>query len=80
MSVSDDIQHIIIEIDVLDKLMELLWLGYQQPVVRMEHAISSMCLLRKQVGEVEEHLRKVLEAVEKGEMRDTFKEKKQVIV
>ncbi len=74
MSVSDDIQYIIIEMDVLDKLMELLWLGYQQPVVTMEHAISSMCLLRKLVGEVDEHLRKVLGTVEKEEMREAFKE------
>lgn len=74
MAVSDDIQHVIIEMDVLDKLMELLWLGYQQPIVTMEYAVSSMGVLRKQVGEVEGHLRQILEAVEKEEMRDALKE------
>mgnify|MGYP000917327288 FL=1 len=68
MAISDDIQHVVIEMDGIDKLMELLWLAFQQPTATMEHAISSMGILRKQVNETEEHLQEILEAVERKEV------------
>lgn len=67
MAVSDDIQHLIIELDEHNKLIELLWLAFQQPTVTMEYAISSMGVLRKQVDVMEEQLQTLLLAVEKME-------------
>ncbi|WP_313130942.1 hypothetical protein [Anaerocolumna sp.] len=67
MAVSDDIQNLIIEMDGINKMLELLWLAFQQPLSTMEHAIVSMCVLRKQVDEIEQHLQEILEVAEKEE-------------
>lgn len=75
MAISDDIQHLIIEMDEHNKLMELLWLAFQQPTVTMEYAISSMCVLRKQVDVMEEQLQTLLVAVEKMELENEIEYK-----
>jgi len=73
MAISDEIQFVVIELDTIDKVMELFWMAFQQPTVTMEHAISSMCLLRKQVNEIEQHIQKILEAIEKEETERELK-------
>ena len=67
MCISEELQRIGIELDCIDKVMELLELALQQPAATMEHAISSMNLLRKKMGDIGKQLEVIFEAVEKKE-------------
>jgi hypothetical protein len=68
MAVSDDIQHLIIEMDEINNLMELFWIAFQYGTsITLEHAVTCLYVLRKKVDVVEEQLQTILLAVEKME-------------
>lgn len=67
MFISNELQRINIELDGLDKVTELLVLGLQQPEATIEHAISSIFILRLQIKGIGEELDNILDAEEKEE-------------
>jgi len=68
MAVSDDIQHLIIEMDEINKLTELFWIAFQYgTTITLEHTVTCLCVLRKKIDVVGEQLQTILLAVEKME-------------
>ncbi len=75
MALSDELQHLVIEMNDISKITELFWIAFQHTTtVTMEHVITSLYVLRKQMEEVEQHLQKVLETVEKEEVAEVLSE------
>jgi hypothetical protein len=73
MALSDELQHLVIEVNNISKIVELFWIAFQSTTtVTMEHVITSLYVLRKQMEEVEQHLQKVLETVEKEEVAEVL--------